>query len=294
MTPLRAWSLISVNFLIYCVPGLSLSCTNLNLEYPETFSVSDSPVEPCTYPTWRFRQETGGEMQISPLPCSCMGNGSKGPKGLCSPCWQPAHTEGHTQHLLSSKDLRQWTARLKVFAGGEHPSPKLSAELHRTGPGYRGWEMSDTAFAVFGLQRNRRGKKEKSSLRNTYCVRASQAVLPSAGVVSPVWQMGTRAQSGWYQLLKAKAGDWGKDKTSEILILNQDTIFSFLLSMLIFAFLTAFLQHRSPLSPSSSSGKGGTNFQLKHNAVRDILGSISVFPLIFVFIWSSQNLLRSN
>lgn len=85
-----------------------------------------------------------------------------------------------------------------------------------------------------------------------------------------------------YQLLKAKAGDF-KDKTLEILIQIQDTIFSFLLSVLVLAFLTALSQHRSPLSPSSSSGKGGTNFQLKHNAVSDILGSNSQSFLFFSY-----------
>lgn len=112
MTPLkslRAWSLISVNFLIYCVPDLSLSCTNLNLGYPETFPVSGSPIELCTYPTWRFRQEPGGKMQISPLACSCMGKWQQRAGRTVQPLLQPAHTVIHTQHLLSSKDLcNEW------------------------------------------------------------------------------------------------------------------------------------------------------------------------------------------
>lgn len=59
--------------------------------------------------------------------------------------------------------------------------------------------------------------------------------------------------------------------------------FFFLLSMLIFAFLTALLQHRSPLSHPSSPGKGGTNFQLKNNAVRDTLGSNPQSFLLFSY-----------
>lgn len=57
----------------------------------------------------------------------------------------------------------------------------------------------------------------------------------------------------------------------------------------MFAFLTALSQHKSPLSLSSSSGKGGTNFQLKHNEVRDILGSD---PQSFLFFSYSSGPLK--
>lgn len=57
-------------------------------------------------------------------------------------------------------------ARLKVLAaGGEHPSPKLSAKLHRAGPGYGGSWMPDT---VFGLQRKRRGKRKREKQSQEY------------------------------------------------------------------------------------------------------------------------------
>lgn len=192
MTPLkslRAWSLISVNFLIYCIPGPSLSCTNLKLRYPETFSVSDSPIESSTYPTSRFRQEPGGEMQISPLLCSCMGKWQQEAERAVQPLLAAStHCGTHTAPLVLQRTGTNQAQSLNILvAGGEHLSPKLSAELHRAGPSYRGCWMPDTPFAVFRLQRNMRGKKKKkNSLRNTCSVRASQAVQPSAGVVSPV------------------------------------------------------------------------------------------------------------
>lgn len=36
-------------------------------------------------PTWRFRQEPGGVMQISPLPCSCMGKRQQGAERAVQP-----------------------------------------------------------------------------------------------------------------------------------------------------------------------------------------------------------------
>lgn len=77
MTPLkslRAWPLISVsifNARIYHVPSPALSWTNPKLGYPAASAVSDSPVEPSSCPTCRFRQEPGGEKQIGPRPYSC-------------------------------------------------------------------------------------------------------------------------------------------------------------------------------------------------------------------------------
>lgn len=161
MTPLkslRAWPLISVNFFnarIYCVPGPALSWTNLKLGYPATSSVSDSPVEPSTLPTWSFRQEPGGEKQIRPRPRSCLGE------------WQ--HEAERALHpLLAARTQCRTHAAPRVFkgpctrkgqapspnilaAGGEHPSPKPSAGLHSAGLGCRGCWAPDTPFAVFGL-----------------------------------------------------------------------------------------------------------------------------------------------
>ena len=171
MTPLkslRAWPLISVNFFsagIYCVPGPALSWTNLKLGYPATFAVSDSPVEPSTLPTWRFRQEPGGEKQIGPRPCSCMGEQQQEAKRALQPLLA-AGTQCRTHAaplvltgLCATKGQAQ-SPNIPV-AGGEHPSPKPSAGLHRAGLGCRGCWVPDTPFAVFGLQGNRRKKNPR-------------------------------------------------------------------------------------------------------------------------------------
>lgn len=205
MTPLkslRAWSLISVNFLIYCVPDLSLSCTNLNLGYPETFSVGGSPIEPCTYPTWRFRQEPGGEMQMSPLACSCMGK------------WQQG------SELSFSKDLCQWMARLKVVAaGGEHPSPKLSQNciglILATGADGR---LTHLLQSLDFKETGGKNKDRKTVPGIPIVSEHPRQFRPRQVLLVPCDKWEQEFTVGGYQLLKAKTGDWGKDKTSGILI----------------------------------------------------------------------------
>lgn len=160
MTPLkslRAWPLISVNFFnarIYCVPGPALSWTNPKPGYPAASSISDSPVEPSTLPTWSLGRSLEERSKSDPGPAPAQGNGSTRPRGLCTPCWQLEQCCTHAApRVFKGPCTRKGQAPSPniLAAGGEHPSPKPSSGLHSAGLGCRGCWAPDTPFAVFGL-----------------------------------------------------------------------------------------------------------------------------------------------
>lgn len=223
MTPLeslRAWSLISVNFLIYCVPDLSLSCTNLNLGYPETFCVSGSPIEPCTYPTWGFRQEPGGEIQISPLPCSCMGTWQQGAERAV----QPLLAASTLWDTHGTSCLQRTCTNLWPGSKSQHPccwrGASFSEALSRT-PQAAG-ALGCLTYLLQSLDVKETGGERKKIIKRVSGIHVvsehPRQFSPRQVLLVPCdeWEQEHRVDG--HQLLKAKAGDCGKDKTPEILI----------------------------------------------------------------------------
>lgn len=117
---------------------------------------------------------------------------ARGQEG-CAALASSQHTlwDTHSTSCLQRTCNSEWPgSKSLLLEGSIFP---LSSQQNCTGPGLA--TGADRSFCSLWTSEKQDGgeKRQKNSLRNTYCVRASQAVQPSAGVVSPMWQMGTGA-----------------------------------------------------------------------------------------------------
>lgn len=141
-----------------------------------------------------------------PCPAPAWENGSKRPRGLCTPCWQLAHSVTHTQHLLSSKDCAPRRVRLKVSTLLEGSILLLSPQQGCTelGLAVGGCWAPDTPFVVFkatGRKKNPGSGIHVVPEHPRQFSPRQQALL----VLRGRWETG--AQSNGYQLRKAEARD---------------------------------------------------------------------------------------
>lgn len=194
--------------------------------YPVTSAVSDSPVEPSSCPTCRFRQEPGGEKQIGPWPCSCKWEGQQEDKGVLQPLLASA-----SQHRTRAAPLifegpcttkGQAQSHNIHVAGGSILllSPQQGCRALGLDVGVAGCLtplLQSLDFKATGEEKKKQPNKT-DRLRNPSGARASRQCSPWKQVLLVLCDReDTAAQSNGYQLPKAEAGDWGEGKASEIL-----------------------------------------------------------------------------
>lgn len=156
-----------------------------------------------------------------PGPAAAWGNGSTRPRGLCTPCWQLEHSVAHTQHLTSSKDRAPGRARLQVPT-----SLLLEGSILLLSPQQGCTALGSAAGAAGRLTPLLQSLDFEATERKRAPGSGIHVVPEHPRHFSPQQQAllvlcdrrQTGAQSNEYLLLEAKARDWGKDKSSEILI----------------------------------------------------------------------------
>lgn len=181
-------------------------------------AVSESPVEPSTIPAWRFRQEPGGEKQIGPQPRSCMGE-QEAERALYL-----LLAASRVSHTHSPSCLQRTMRHEGPNSKSQHPCCWRGAFFSEALSLARGWAWrwgllgTRHPFCSLWTSRQEEGKKTPGSGIHVVpehprlFTPRQQALL----VLHDRWETG--AQRNRYRLLEAKVKDWGKDKTSEILI----------------------------------------------------------------------------
>lgn len=235
-------------------------------------------------------------MQISPLPCSCTGKRQQEAERAVQPLLAASTRCGtHTAPLVfkgPAPENGQAQCLNILVAGGEHLSPKLSAELHRAGPSYRGCWMPDTLFAVFGLQRNTRGKKKKK-------ISGIHVMSEHPRQFSP-WQVllvlcdKPQQEHRVDGCSKPKLETGAKIRLQKFL--SKPGYYFFLFVIYVnFCFSDSTLAAQEPPVPSQFPRETWNKLPAEAQcSQRYPWIQSTVFPFIFIFIWSSQNLLWSN